>query len=284
MFRSDGEWHAVVYYRGNYELAEMKADSFMREYIFSHGIDKPCWSEEHGALFYISGNMLVKYEVGTQKTTKIELAEELEMSVYAVAKTYAVVYCPHEYMAYKFVDLSDGRVRMQVDQREIGMKLLLVAGDKCLFSGNDHSAPSEKIYFFQYDGVEYRQIEKLDRPIDIDFCDYIGDVLYYAASGGDLHTRHLDGDELKDERIAQTSVLGLGAANDRLICLTYSYSLGNRKNELCILNETGELSAFAAFEGSKNSKLYVSEEGVACLLGQNKVFTYTFGEDFFEKH
>ena len=284
MFRSNGEWHAVVYYRGNYELAVMKADSFTREHIFPHGIDKPCWSENHSAMFYILGNRLVKYDIGTSQTTEIKLAEEQEMWVYTVAETYAVVYCPQEYMAYKFIDLSDGRVRMQVDQREMGLNLLLVAGDKCLFSGSDHSAPSDIKYFSLYDGVEYGQIEELDRPIDIDFCDYIGDVMYYAGRGGELYARYLEGDEVKNIRIAQTSVLGLGEVNDRLICLTYNYSLGDRKNELCILNETGELSAFAAFEGSKNSKLYVSEEEVACLLGQNKVFTYSFCEDFFEKY
>ena len=284
MFRSNDEWHAVVYYGGNYELAVMKADSFMREYIFPRGIDKPCWSQKHGALFYILDNLLVKYDVGASQATEIKLAEEQEMWVYAVAETYAVVYCPQEYMAYKFIDLSDGRVRMQVDQREMRLNLLFVAGDKCLFSGSDHSTPSDKRYFFLYNGAEYGQIEELDRPIYVGLCDYIGDVMYYAARGGDLRARYLDGDEVKDVRIAQTSVLGLGSVNDRLICLTYSYSLGDSKSELCILNEAGELSAFAALEGDKNTRLYVTEEGVACLLGQNRVFTYSFCEDFFEKH
>lgn len=59
---------------------------------------------------------------------------------------------------------------------------------------------------------------------------------------------------------------------------------GDSKSELCILNEAGELSAFAALEGDKNTRLYVTEEGVACLLGQNRVFAYSFCEDFFEKH
>ena len=284
MFRSNDEWHAVVYYGGNYELAVMKADSFMREYIFPRGIDKPCWSQKHGALFYILDNLLVKYDVGASQATEIKLAEEQEMWVYAVAETYAVVYCPREYMAYKFIDLSDGRVRMQVDQREIGLELLSVSGEKSIFSGNDYSAPSEKIYFFQYDGVEYRQIEKLERAVYIDHCEYIGDVMYYAVKRGELRARYLDENEVKDVRIAQTSVLGLGSVNDRLICLTYSYSLGDSKSELCILNEAGELSAFAALEGDKNTRLYVTEEGVACLLGQNRVFTYSFCEDFFEKH